>query len=224
MTGFTGKFHRAATAPPPRKTGDQSAPVSSNIHPNGSKIRYKRLNTGRRMMLEQMRLVGILAVTGCLLLAVETTLPGRIDLPGMGAAAPSLGLLFCMAVGFLWREEEGAVAGLCMGWLADATGGQGMMLLPLLYFLCGYLSGLGGRRRLAHNLPSFVVFAVLGGGAEVVFTVVREMILSRGVPPLIWTLRGAIPVWILTVAASPVVYGILFAVRYALHHHDSKTY
>lgn len=210
---MTVKHHRAATVDSPRKTVEREAPFTHKKRLNESKIAYKRLGGGRRVFVEQLRLAVTLALTGCTLIAIETTPPGVIDLPGLSAAAPSLGLLFAMAVGFLWREEEGAIAGLVTGWLADATAGGGMMLSPLLYFLCGYLTGLVGRRRLAHNLPSFVVFSVVGGGVEAVFTVLREMVLGHGLPPFYWTVRGVVPVWLLTVLLSPVVYGVLWLER-----------
>ncbi len=213
MRLFDGKLHRSETVAQPRKTAEENTSDVKKKHPNEYKIRYRRLNTGRRVFIEQLRLILVWVVTGCVLLSIETTPPGMIHLPGLGDAAPSLGLLFTMAVGFLWREEEGAIVGLLCGWLADATGAAGMMLSPLLYFLCGYLAGNIGRRRLAHNMPSFVVFAVLGGGLEAVFTLLREIVRIRSLPPLFWTMRGVIPVWMLTVILSPVVYGILYAER-----------
>ncbi len=222
MTGFTGKRHRVATVDLPRTTVDEDTPIGNKNQANGRRIRYKRLNTGRRVLLEQVRLVMVLAITGCLLLAIETTPPGVIHLPGLEAAAPSLGLLFCMAVGFLYREEEGALAGLCAGWLMDAASGSGIMLSPLLGCLCGYMAGWVGQRRLAHNLPSFVVFAVLGGGVEAVFSILRETVICGALPPLSWSLRGLIPVWVLTVLASPVVYGVMWLERYIMNCHDSK--
>ncbi len=181
-------------------------------------IRYTPVSRGRTVLIEQIKLTVTLALTGCLLLALETTALAHIRLPvgGMGAAAPSLGILFCMAVGFLHGDRAGGIAGLITGWLADCTGRGGMMLLPLLYFLCGYCAGNIGKRRLAHNLPSFAVFSLVGGGIECLFSIGYAALSIRGIPPGTWILRGLVPVWILTVLFSPLVYGILWGERWLL--------
>ena len=115
-----------------------------------------------------------------------------------------------MAVGFLHGEEEGGITGLLCGWLSDATGVEnGMMLLPLLYLICGYMSGTVGKRRLAHNLPSFVVFSVVGGGLACLFSVLQAVIRVRYFPPVQWIWRGLVPAWVLTVLFSVAVYGIV---------------
>ncbi len=189
--------------------------------PKNEGIRYTSVSGGRTVLTEQIRLLVVLSVTGLVLLALETTVFGRIRLPigHMGEASPSLGLLFCMAVGFLHGERVGGIAGLLCGWMADSVsigvGGNGdpvaaMMLLPLLYFLCGYLSGTVGKRRLAHNLPSFVVFAAGGGALECLFLVARIFLIRRTLPPLSWIMSGLLPMWILTVFFSPAIYGIVW--------------
>jgi rod shape-determining protein MreD len=166
----------------------------------------------RRVLTEQLKLVALLALTGLVLLGLETTALSRIPLPFFGwqAAAPSLGLLFTMAVGFLHGEREGAVTGLLCGWLADAAGGsEEMLLYPILYVLCGYMSGTVGKRRLAHNLPSFIVFAAVGGGLKCLLSVLTAVIELKTLPPAVWVWKGLIPSWVLTVLFSAAVYGIV---------------
>lgn len=174
-------------------------------------IRYTPVSTGRTVLVERVCLVSILLVTGLTLIALETTALSRIRIPlfGWQAAAPSLGLLFSMAVGFLHGEREGGVTGLICGWLSDATMGDGMMLFPLLYFLCGYLSGTVGKRRLAHNLPSFGVFAALGGGLKCLLSVLTATVELKAIPPAVWVWKGLVPSWVLTVLFSAAVYGIV---------------
>lgn len=178
----------------------------------GGGIRYTSAGGSRRVLTEQLKLGTLLALTGLVLLGLETTALSRIPLPFFGwqAAAPSLGLLFTMAVGFLHGEREGAVTGLLCGWLADAAGGSGEMLLyPILYVLCGYMSGTVGKRRLAHNLPSFAVFAAVGGGLKCLWALGGAAISLRGLPPLVWIWKGLVPGWVLTVLFSAAVYGIV---------------
>ena len=177
----------------------------------GGGIRYIAVGTGKPVLVEQIHLTALLLVTGLILIALETTALSRIRIPlfGWQAAAPSLGLLFSMAVGFLHGEREGGVTGLLCGWLSDATLGEGVMLYPLLYFLCGYLSGTVGKRSLAHNFPSFTVFAAMGGGLKCLLSVVNAAVKLRALPPAVWVWKGLIPAWILTVLFSAAVYGLV---------------
>ena len=174
-------------------------------------IRYTAVGTGKPVLVEQIHLAALLLVTGIILIALETTALSRIRIPlfEWQAAAPSLGLLFSMAVGFLHGEREGGITGLICGWLSDSTTGEAMMLFPLLYFLCGYLSGSVGKRSLAHNLPSFGVFAAVGGGLKCLLAVLTAAVQIKALPPATWVWQGLIPAWILTVLFSAAVYGIV---------------
>lgn len=182
-------------------------------------IRYRAVGARKKVLLEQIKLIVTLSLTGCVMIALETTLLSRVPIPlfGWSCAAPALGLLFSMAVGFLHGEREGGIAGLLCGWLSDATTAGsavfGMMLLPLLYFLCGYMSGTVGKRRLAHNLPSFMVFSVVGGGLKFLLSVGQAVLELRSLPPLEWIWRGPTPAWVMTVLFSAAVYGILWGER-----------
>ena len=174
-------------------------------------IRYTPVSTGRTVLVERIRLISLLLVTGLILIALETTALSRVKIPlfGWQAAAPSLGLLFTMAVGFLHGEREGGVTGLICGWLSDATMGESLMLYPLIYFLCGYLSGTVGKRSLAHNLPSFAVFAAVGGGIKCLAAVALAALELKAIPPAVWVWKGLVPAWVLTVLFSAAVYGIV---------------
>lgn len=181
-------------------------------------IRYTAVGTGHKVLTEQIKLAVTLTLTGLVLIGLETTALSRIPIPlfGWQAASPALGLLFSMAVGFLHGEREGGVTGLMAGWLADVTMSDGAMLSPLLYFLCGYLSGTVGKRRLAHNLPSFVVFSVIGGGLRCLWAVCLAAVELRGLPPTVWVWTGLVPAWVLTVLFSAAVYGVVWAERWLL--------
>ena len=174
-------------------------------------IRYTAVGTGHKVLTEQIKLAVTLTLTGLVLMGLETTALSHIPMPLLGwqAASPALGLLFSMAVGFLHGEREGGVTGLMAGWLADVTMSDGAMLSPLLYFLCGYLSGTVGKRRLAHNLPSFAVFAVFGGGLKCLTAVSQATLELRALPSAVWVWKGLVPSWILTVLFSAAVYGIV---------------
>ncbi len=187
-------------------------------------LHYTQVGKGRAVLSEQILLVVILTLTGCFLLSMESTVFGRISLAslGMGRAAPSLGILFCMSVGFLYDERIGGGYGIAMGFLADSMDytreGSGVMLLPLLYFLFGYCSGVVGKRRLAHNLPSFLVFSMVGGGVECLVGILVAFVRGGGLPPFVWIYKGLFPVWILTVFFSPVVYGVMYSEKWLMGH------
>ena len=176
---------------------------------------YTQIGRGRAVLGEQIRLSVFLAAVGCILLALETTALSRIPLNfiGMGRAAPSLGLLFCMATGFLYDERVGGVVGLVAGFLADCmdytTEGNGIMILPLVWFLFGFLAGAIGKQRLAHNLPSFLVFAAVGATVDAAITVAAAILQSGSVPPATWFLKAPLPTLVLTVVFAPAVYGVV---------------
>lgn len=186
---------------------------------NHDHIHYRSVGAGRKVLMEQVKLILTLFLTGCFMIALETTVCARISIPlfGWSPASPALGLLFTMAVGFLHSEREGGITGLVCGWLSDAVSSgadvRGMMVLPLLYFLCGYMSGTVGKRRLAHNLPSFAVFSVFGGGLKCLFTVGMAALELGTLPPVTWFWRGLVPAWVLTVISSVAVYGIVWGER-----------
>ncbi|UKI12077.1 MAG: hypothetical protein L6V84_04640 [Oscillospiraceae bacterium] len=102
--------------------------------------------------------------------------------------------------------------GLFVGFLADCMG-SGMMLRPLSYFLLGWLAGSLALSRLAHNMPSFAVFAAVGAAAEGLFRVLSATLSARAVPPVSFLWFSVLPHIVLSVLFSPLVYGVVFLVR-----------
>ena len=173
--------------------------------------RYVPSGRRRRFLSEQIRLVILLALSACTLIALQTTVLSRFPLPfsWSAPAAPSLALLLVLVVGFRMGEQEGSVCGLAVGWLCDAVGSRDVMLLPLLYFLCGWAAGMIGRRRLAHNLPSFLVFSLFGSLIEAGYKYLLAAADTRSLPPLAWALQALFPPLFLTVLFAPAVYGLV---------------
>ncbi len=194
----------------------------------GNHIRYSSPSRTRRVFFTRLRIIVCVVVAGLLLVGLESTLLAAVPLPGLSrlltpvtghnggmvSASPALGLLFAMAVGFLLGEEEGSLAGLVAGILCEATVApvgvvETAILLPILYALCGGLSGLLCKRGLGQNWPSFLVFAAVGGALTVGFELLRATLSAGGSPSTGYALLYALPRWLVTTLASPGVYGVV---------------
>lgn len=161
--------------------------------------------------LDRMRriLAGVLLTL--LLLPLEGVL-GRLRLPPFSPGAPWLGLLLVMSAGYLFDREHGGAMGLFVGLLADCMS-DGIMLRPLSYFLLGWLAGQLAHARLAHNLPSFAVFAAVGSVVEGLFRIAASAAAGQGIPPISFVWYSVLPHVIMTVLFSPGVYGIVYLIR-----------
>ncbi len=146
-------------------------------------------------------------VVAVLSAALQTTLLSRLPLPWLSPASPSLTLLCTLAAGFFLGEREGAIMGLMAGFFAEAATGEGIMLLPLLYTLCGYLVGWLSRDHLAHNLPSYLVWAAIGGVWEQAVRYVAAAIRTASLPPAVMLGRDLFPHLIMTLLFAPLIYG-----------------
>ena len=101
------------------------------------------------------RILFIIGTAGVWLLvasAFQTALFGQYPLFG---AVPDLMLVTVVCFAYFNGRFEGAVMGLAAGFLIEAVGGQGMSLLPLFYFLFGYVAGHYSR---AVHLKRFVPY------------------------------------------------------------------
>lgn len=145
--------------------------------------------------------------------ALQTTVLSHIDLPFLSPAAPSLTLLWVIAMGLFVGEKEGAVMGLICGILADAAAGETWMLLPVVYTLCGYLVGILSKDRLARNLPSYAVWVLVGGIWEQVTLYVRYMIRIGGLPSSRMISEELLPRLLLTLALVWAVYPAAICIK-----------
>lgn len=158
---------------------------------------------------ERLMLAVFGTVTLLCLLSIETVWLDDVRLFGLSFGSPGLGLCFTMAMGYTVDKDVGGLTGLACGFLLDGTRMETLMLRPLLYFLLGWFCGLLGGRLLAHNLPSFAVFAAAGALLDMAREVVCAAYLSGSLPPFSWIFHAAVPVWLLTVLFSVPVYGLV---------------
>ncbi len=176
--------------------------------PGTFQVEYAPVRTAGHTRWEKLKrwVVGMLAAI--LLTALQTTLLARIPLPFLSPASPSLTLLVTLAAGFFLGEREGAVMGIIAGFFAEAASGGGIMILPLLYTLCGFLTGALSREHLGSNLLSFMAWAAVAGVWEQAMRYVVAAITVRSLPSAAILLRDLFPHLILTLCFAPMIYGV----------------
>ncbi len=166
----------------------------------------------KKQTYRNVKLFLIALVSLCILAALETTVCARIPLPLLDSGSPSLCLIFILASGYLLGEKEGCVCGLLGGIISECMDMEplfgGIMILPLVYCVLGYLSGALSGRFLGGNLPSFLIYVLMGKAVELLITIilfVRPIQLSA---LMAFFLRGALPELILTLIFAPFIYGL----------------
>lgn len=181
----------------------------------------RTLHTGgyseKRQTYRAVKLLVLALITLCLLGGIQTTLLAKIPLFLLPSASPALCLLFVLATGCVFGEKEGGICG-CFGGIVaeclsmDALLG-GIMLLPLVYAVLGYASGVLFQKILAGNLPSFLVFAAVGSFFDGGFRYILMILRIGALPSFSFLTHGLLPVWILTVLFSPLIYLPVRAVK-----------
>ncbi len=181
----------------------------------------RTLHTGgyseKRETYRAVKLLLLALLSFCLLGGIQTTLLANIPLFFLPPASPDLCLLLVIAAGCVFGEKEGGICGFFGGITAECLSMDvflgGIMLLPLIYCILGYTAGVLFSKLLAGNLPSFLVFAATGsllqGGVRYIL-----MILKIGtLPSITFLIHGLLPVWILTVIFSPLIYLAVYVVK-----------
>ena len=160
----------------------------------------------QQMEMWKLALSGTLVI--CLLLALEGTVCAalRLPIPSLPPGSPWLALLFVLAVGFRLDKEAGGLFGLIAGFLADCAAGSGVMLHPLTWFLMGWFTGLCGRRFLAHNLPSYLIFCGVGGLLECLTRALLYALSGASLPSLPFLWQDVCPDLILSLLFSPLMH------------------
>ncbi len=92
---------------------------------------------------------------------------------------PALTLALVCSVGFIMGERWGALCGLAGGVLTALLGHGGFSFAPIIYTLCGYFCGALIGWFLSKNLLSFIVYALISGAVNEIFTLVYYGLFSR---------------------------------------------
>lgn len=128
-------------------------------------------------------------------------------------ATPDLLLAAVMGLAVYDGERSGAVAGIGAGVLTEALSPSGIMLLPVVYMLIGYVFGIVTRIFLNKNFLSWVVYMVIACGIRSMITLTHLVINEAGlnvltaadrilIPEYLMTLIFSVPVWLLARACA----------------------
>ncbi|MBQ1212168.1 MAG: rod shape-determining protein MreD [Clostridia bacterium] len=140
-----------------------------------------------------------------LILMLET-----VTLPLAGAdILPDLVLCAVVAVGLAEDERTAGICGVAAGFFIDAFGASGICVSPLLYGLCGYLTGVLVRFFLRRNFPSYVIFVACAAASRSFITLMLVYVYGNNVPLYSAFADIIIPEFLLTVLCSPVLYLII---------------
>ncbi len=164
-----------------------------------------------------IKLLIIGALCLCVLAALNTTLLSKIPLFILPAGRPPLCLLFVLACGYLLGEKEGCVCGLMGGFMAECADMTpllgGIMLLPLIYCILGYVAGALADDWLAKNLPSFEVYALLGIFISGMVDLLLSMIKGGDISFMHYLLGSLLPELILALLTAPILYGFVYLLK-----------
>lgn len=104
------------------------------------------------------RRIFIYGLTLLTLSLIQTTVLHLVPILG---TIPDLCLLFVLGTAMFDGAENGGAVGIAAGFLENALGGVGISLLPLLFFVVGYGTGLLAGKALARTFPSYMIFALV---------------------------------------------------------------
>lgn len=123
-----------------------------------------------------------------------------------------LGTVVCMA--FLGGRHMGAIVGIAGGFLVEAMGSTGIMLLPLFYLLLGYVVG-HYSRAMEKRYPSYLMYLGISLAYRAAITVFYTCITYQNVNLPHILLKILLPELLLTAVAGCVIYfPILLLVRW----------
>ena len=104
----------------------------------------------------------IIAYTLCISLLVlfmavlQVSVFSRFSLFG---ATPDLMICTVLIIAFFFGQYAGAITGIGAGWLIEAIGGgTGILILPVIYLLCGYLVGYFAKSAAARRYPVYLIY------------------------------------------------------------------
>lgn len=150
----------------------------------------------------------------CILTALETTCLSRIPLPILPSGSPALGFLMILTWGYTFGEKQGCICGLVGGIIIECAEMEpmlgGIMILPLVYCIMGYASGVMSKRFLAGNVWSFEIYALMGLILDGVLRLLLIFIKTDHISFGAFLMGDLLPRIIISLLFAPAVYGIVY--------------
>ena len=100
-------------------------------------------------------------IYGLTLLALSLIQTTALHLFPIMGTIPDLCLLFVLGTAMFDGAENGGAVGIAAGFLENALGGVGISMLPLIFFIIGYGTGLLAKKALARTFPSYMIFSLV---------------------------------------------------------------
>ena len=118
----------------------------------------KKYITGYRAQTRTMALRYTVSVSILLLViaVLQSSVFGKLRIFG---AVPDLMICTVLIIAFFFGQYAGAITGIGAGWLIEAIGGgTGILILPVIYLLCGYLTGYLAKSASARRYPVYLIY------------------------------------------------------------------
>lgn len=125
---------------------------------------------------------------------------------GVFPASPDLLLAAVIGIAIYDGERSAAAAGVAAGFLAEALGGDGVMLLPVFYLLIGYIFGIVSRFFLKKNFLSWLVYMLIAANVRLGYSFSYLMITEPDLNLFLAFKNILIPEFIMTVLFSIPIY------------------
>lgn len=127
---------------------------------------------GRRERGEKINLYKTVIYSVCLSFLIFISAVLQTTCLTFFGKVPALTFALVCAVGFVFGERAGGIAGILTGMLTDILGSSGFSFSPIVFMLCGYCCGAFVGWFLSKNLPSFIIYAAIAGVFKEIFTFV----------------------------------------------------
>lgn len=147
----------------------------------------------------------VLLVGGLLLLIslLQVSFFARFQVLGV---TPDLMIVTVLCIAFFGGEHMGACVGLAAGFLLDSLGSTGIVLLPLFYFLLGYLAGHLAGRTPARGYVTYLCYLGVTLLYRVMITTVYAVITYESLHPGPLLVHTLLPEALVTAIGGLVLY------------------
>lgn len=141
------------------------------------------------------------AVMSLFLILVETTFFARFRPFG---ASPDILIVAVAAIALFEGGRAGAIFGVTVGFVADALGGVGVILLPLAYMLVGYFCGVIATDYYRRSWLLFLIFDVSAAVFRMLVSFFYMLLMWHSLDISAVIADVLIPEFISTLVVSPV--------------------